>query len=99
MVAESPLGIVDGFVVVWLVAGEAQILNLAVRPTKRRRGIGGALVRHAATMRSVGLPAVLEVDVSNHGAIALYERQGFHRAGLLKGYYPDGSDAIIMRID
>ncbi len=39
----------------------------------------------------------LEVRVSNHGAIAMYERLGFRRAGRRRRYYHDnGEDAMIM---
>ena len=41
--------------------------------------------------------AVLEVGVDNVPAIALYKKLGFKRAGIRRGYYPDGSDAMLMR--
>jgi ribosomal-protein-alanine N-acetyltransferase len=77
------------------VAGESEILNLAVAPQRRRLGIGGALVRAACE-----LPAdlFLEVRSSNRGAIAFYRRCGFQEAGCRKGYYRDPpEDAIVMK--
>lgn len=42
--------------------------------------------------------AVLEVGVDNVAALALYTRLGFKRVGLRRGYYPDGTDAVLMRL-
>lgn len=88
VVAESAMGIIDGFVVAWLVAGEVQILNLAVRPSKQRMGIGSELVRQMVSLREDGLPAILEVAEDNVAAVALYERCGFVRAGDIKVRVP-----------
>ncbi len=80
-------------------AGEGQITNVAVTAKYRRRGIARKLVRHMleeavlAGMQSYAL----EVRVSNHQAIALYESLGFRHAGVRPGFYekPD-EDALIM---
>jgi ribosomal protein S18 acetylase RimI-like enzyme len=42
--AAPPDGVVAGFVVGWLVAGELQVLELAVHPDHRRKGLGAALL-------------------------------------------------------
>lgn len=73
---------------------EAEILNLAVAPEFRRRGLGLALIR------SVKRPAVfLEVRESNAAARALYRNAGFAETGIRFGYYshPEES-AIVMRM-
>ena len=73
------------------------VMNVAVDPTRRRRGIATALI--AALLERVGDDAqiTLEVRKSNTGAIALYERFGFRSAGLRRRYYADnGEDAMIM---
>ena len=73
------------------------VMNVAVDPDRRRRGIASALI--AALLDRVGseAPVTLEVRRSNAGAIALYERFGFKSAGVRPRYYADnGEDAVIM---
>jgi ribosomal-protein-alanine N-acetyltransferase len=77
------------------VAGESEILNLAVAPERRRRGIGAALL-DAAGKRPADL--FLEVRSSNRGGIAFYRCCGFQEVGCRKGYYQDPpEDAIVMK--
>jgi ribosomal-protein-alanine N-acetyltransferase len=74
------------------------VMNIAVDPDERRQGIGSGLL--ASLYERVGNPAArftLEVRCSNHGAIELYERDGFRAAGIRRRYYQDnGEDALIM---
>lgn len=79
------------------VAGEAELLRLAVRPEERRRGVAGALVAEGfERLRQEGVQfCFLEVRQDNAPAIALYERLGFARNGRRRGYYRDGMDALI----
>jgi [ribosomal protein S18]-alanine N-acetyltransferase len=73
------------------------VMNIAVDPDRRRRGIATALIQ--ALLEKVGrdAPVTLEVRRSNTGAIALYERFGFRSAGVRRRYYADnGEDAVIM---
>jgi ribosomal-protein-alanine N-acetyltransferase len=73
------------------------VMNVAVDPDRRRRGIASAMI--AALLERVGhdAPVTLEVRRSNTGAIALYERFGFRSAGVRRRYYADnGEDAVIM---
>ena len=73
------------------------VMNVAVDPDRRRRGIATALI--AALLDRIGGDAqvTLEVRRSNGGAIALYERFGFRSAGVRPRYYADnGEDAVIM---
>ena len=82
-------------------AQEAELVRIAVSPAWRRRGQGVALLRHSqailARMRIRTL--FLEVRVSNSGAIALYEKEGWTSIGLRRGYYRDGEDAALYRRD
>jgi ribosomal-protein-alanine N-acetyltransferase len=73
------------------------VMNVAVDPDRRRRGIASALI--AALLDRIGDDAqvTLEVRRSNTGALALYERFGFRSAGVRPRYYADnGEDAVIM---
>ena len=83
----------------WLMAGEAHISTIAVRPEWRQRGIGELLLV-AMLERAVELGgnlATLEVRVSNVAAQSLYQKYGFAKVGLRPHYYRDrGEDALIM---
>ncbi|HWP34383.1 MAG TPA: ribosomal protein S18-alanine N-acetyltransferase [Thermodesulfobacteriota bacterium] len=91
-----------GYVIAWLVVGEVHILNLAVDPAARRRGVGRALLVHVlkAFEAKGATKATLEVRRSNLAAQALYEGLGFVRVGVRRGYYSDnGEDAFVMTAD
>jgi ribosomal-protein-alanine N-acetyltransferase len=91
-----------GFLLGRAVAGEAEILTLAVNPAARRQGIGRNLVQrflvHAKERNAQ--TAFLEVAANNTAAIALYLVCGFCLSGLRRSYYqgPSGQnlDAIVM---
>jgi ribosomal-protein-alanine N-acetyltransferase len=90
---------VIAFTIVWIVADEAHILNFAVRPDHRRRGVGTrlltALLERARSLRVRRV--TLEVRVSNAGAIRLYERMGFRTVAIRRRFYQDnGEDAYVM---
>ncbi len=93
------------FILCRAVAGEAEILTLAVEPAARRQGLALALVTAAAgAARMAGAQAMfLEVADDNVAAIGLYEAAGFTRAGVRRGYYDRGPqgyvDALVMRLD
>jgi ribosomal-protein-alanine N-acetyltransferase len=74
------------------------VMNVAVDPDARRRGVATALL--SELLERVGDPGArytLEVRRSNAGAIRLYERFGFRAAGTRRRYYQDnGEDALIM---
>ncbi len=73
------------------------LMNVAVDPELRRRGIGTALLDELLTQVGPDARLTLEVRTSNAGAIALYERFGFRSAGVRRRYYQDnGEDALIM---
>ncbi|MCG8547273.1 MAG: GNAT family N-acetyltransferase [Alphaproteobacteria bacterium] len=78
-----------GFVIVRAVAGEGEILSLGVVPSRRRQGIGRAILVHAlAWARRAGAAAIfLEVGEDNPAAIALYRAAGFDQVGRRPGYY------------
>lgn len=87
----------DGFALVHVAAGEAELLTLAVAPPARRRGTGMRLLA-AALQAAADEAAVmfLEVAETNAAARALYARAGFSEAGRRRGYYA-GADALVLR--
>jgi ribosomal-protein-alanine N-acetyltransferase len=74
------------------------VMNVAVDPDRRREGIASALIAELYTrVEDRQARYTLEVRRSNHGAIHLYEREGFRAAGLRRRYYQDnGEDALVM---
>lgn len=85
-----------GFILARHVAGEAEVLTLAVTPTARRRGIATTLL--AAAADAMGAPVLfLEVEDTNAAALALYRGAGFNQCGVRPRYYPDGGNALVLR--
>jgi len=88
-----------GYVIVSRYVDAWHVMNVAVDPRERGRGIGTALLERLfeATASDVRRGYTLEVRVSNDGAIRLYERLGFKGRGVRRGYYTDNrEDALIM---
>jgi ribosomal-protein-alanine N-acetyltransferase len=94
-----------GMILCRVAAGEMEVLTLAVAPQVRRHGVAKALMTAAlGAARHMGVTEVfLEVAVDNAAAAALYDRLGFSRTGLRRGYYDRGeaglADALVMRLD
>jgi ribosomal-protein-alanine N-acetyltransferase len=88
-----------GYLVISRYVDAWHVMNVAVAPEHRRRGIA-----HSLLDRLFELTAgrghrgyTLEVRVSNVEAIALYERLGFKPRGVRRGYYTDNrEDALVM---
>jgi [ribosomal protein S18]-alanine N-acetyltransferase len=74
------------------------VMNVAVEPDLRRRGVASALLhRLFEEVGDAEAQYTLEVRRSNRAALALYERHGFRAAGVRRRYYHDnGEDAIVM---
>lgn len=78
---------------------EGHIVSLAILPTWRRKGIASQLVEELSqTFRRYGKKRVkLEVRTSNKAAVALYQKQGFVKQKIVKNYYQNGEDAVMMK--
>lgn len=86
-----------GYIICSRYADAWHVMNVAVDPPSRRRGIGSALLRGVIERAGPDESFTLEVRPSNPGAIALYQRFGFRTAGTRPRYYQDtGEDAVIM---
>ncbi|MBS1767546.1 MAG: GNAT family N-acetyltransferase [Acidobacteria bacterium] len=79
------------------LAGEAELLRVAVDPKRRGEGLAKALMAEAeADLARLGIHELhLEVRVSNAAARTLYADCGWRESGLRKGYYRDGEDAVL----
>jgi [ribosomal protein S18]-alanine N-acetyltransferase len=100
LVAETGRGMV-GYLIGREVAGTGEVLNLAVAPEFRRRGIAGALLEAglAAFRRRKVDEVFLEVRESNRSAQALYLSRGFRAVGQRAAYYRNPKeDALVLRL-
>ena len=89
-----------GYVMARISGEEGEILNLAVLPKSRRKGIARCLLAEAlGSIAAAGVTeAYLEVRQSNEEAIGLYQSQGFRPVGLRPDYYRDPQeDALVLR--
>lgn len=96
-------GKVVGFCLVMLAPDVAHLLVIGVSRALHRQGLGSVLLAWCEQIaRQQSLPAVmLEVRPSNTSALAFYEKSGFQRIGVRRGYYPTGKgqreDALVMQ--
>lgn len=94
-------GVIVAYFVGRAVAGEGEILNLAVSPGVRRAGVGATLLEHGLSLlRSAGAQEVfLEVRAGNAAAIGLYRRSGFRPVSRRARYYSRPvEDALVFRL-
>ena len=92
--------VLAGYIGSQTVLGEADIMNVAVAPEYRRKGIGRALlVRLQEDLCAKEVHSLtLEVRASNEPAIALYESLGYVQVGRRPNYYhKPKEDALILR--
>ena len=92
-------GALVGYLVLSKYVDAWHVMNVAVAPEWRRRGVATALLTRLLdeTRHDAKRGYTLEVRVSNVGAIGLYERFGFRPKGVRRGYYTDNrEDALIM---
>lgn len=87
-----------GFAGLKVIIDEADIMNIVVKKSFRRNGIGSILLEHLISYaNSLNLKTVtLEVNEHNLSAIRLYDKFNFDHIGIRKKYYNGESDAIIM---
>lgn len=94
-------GVIHGYGVMSVAAGESHILNLTVNPPSQRRGVGTRLLKHFLQLacRHNADVAMLEVRPSNTAALRLYEKLGFNEIGVRRNYYPcenGREDALLL---
>lgn len=88
-----------GYALFRLLPPTAELNRIAVSSSQRRQGLAAALLGHAhgELAQSEATECLLEVRESNGAAIALYEQHGYQHVGRRRGYYSDGSDALVLR--
>ena len=91
-------GALLGYAYFQYVLDEGYVGNLAVRPDRRRQGLGAALVEAmGAAAREMGLAFLtLEVRESNLPARRLYEKCGFAAVGTRKNYYEKPTENAVL---
>lgn len=97
-------GVLTGYGIISIAAGESHLLNLAVDPTSQQMGLGRLLLEHLCAVAGEWRAECmyLEVRPSNTAARKLYESAGFTEFGCRRGYYPQVSkdvreDALVLR--
>jgi len=95
-------GLLVGYLAFSMITDEMEILNLAVLPEHRRKGIARRMLEEVLHLsRRKGMKkGLLDVKESNIPAITLYETVGFIQVGRRKRYYPDTKeDALLYSLD
>lgn len=95
-------GEVLGYFLCYYVLDECEIARIAVQSDNRRGGVGTELLRYmilACRERQIAR-ILLDVRASNTGAITFYEKMGFVKDGIRKGYYGgvNPEDAVLMSL-
>jgi ribosomal-protein-alanine acetyltransferase len=97
--------IIVGYAVMALEVDDCALYSIAIKPSHRRQGLAQILFNAGVSWaREAGKArCLLEVRISNEGAIRLYEKVGFRRDGIRKNYYPTQTskreDALLMSLD
>ncbi|NQY26471.1 MAG: ribosomal protein S18-alanine N-acetyltransferase [Piscirickettsiaceae bacterium] len=95
---------IQGYAIVQKVVDEAHLLNICVKPSAQKQGLGRKILNHiidySNSISSVLI--VLEVRSSNKRAQQLYISAGFNEMSVRKNYYPakqGREDAVLMGLD
>jgi ribosomal-protein-alanine N-acetyltransferase len=83
-------GVIVGYGIMSMGAGECHIMNLCVEPGRHGNGYGSLLMNDLLDIAGQARTrmAFLEVRISNRRAHALYQHLGFNEIGIRKSYYP-----------
>ncbi|HKL47121.1 MAG TPA: ribosomal protein S18-alanine N-acetyltransferase [Candidatus Izemoplasmatales bacterium] len=90
--------VIIGYLVIWLDLDKSQLYSIYIRPDNRKQGMAfQALKLLEKKLLEQGIREwTLEVRISNHSAINLYEKMGFQAIHIRKGYYANHEDALYM---
>ena len=99
LVAEQNGGVV-GYIIAEIQGTQGLIVSLAVLPEYRKGGIGSTLMREALERLCKKVKRIhLQVSVENKTAIKFYRKFSFQETSIIKNYYPNGDDAMLMARD
>ncbi len=92
--------LIVGYTCRWRVTDEVHLLNVAVHPERRGRGVGRLMLEGViAEAEDCGARVIfLEVRAGNVAGRRLYRRLGFRDLGVRRAYYGPGQDAIVMEL-
>ena len=91
--------VVLGYCMMRIVCNEANVINMAIKSSRQREGLGSLLLGYVLNQLPINSSAFLEVKEGNLSAIKLYKRLGFNVINLRKNYYKDGRTALIMHLE
>ena len=94
LVAENEASGLAGYVI---CDRDGYVHSIAVRNTEQRKGIGKALICEETGIIDAD-ELCLHVRISNENAIRFYEKLGFQKTQVFSGIYPDGEDALHMKL-
>jgi ribosomal-protein-alanine N-acetyltransferase len=98
LLARDEDGHLVGYIIYWVAGPEYHVLNVAVEPAARRRGVARAMMNRciADALHDKADFVALEVRVTNLPAKTLYRSYGFVPIGTRPRYYKNGEDAEVM---
>ena len=90
-----------GYIGIWNICGEGDIINIAVKGNYRKMGVGTFLMDSAIEYCKKNKITALNLEVreSNSPARAFYKKCGFKEVGERKKYYDGKETAVLMRLD
>jgi len=99
IVAKSEEGEILGFAGILINIDCAEIMNIVVKKSSRKKGIGQQLLNRLIELvkESERTIIYLEVNSNNEPAIQLYQKNGFTEIGRRKKYYHQTDDAILLQ--
>jgi ribosomal-protein-alanine N-acetyltransferase len=88
-----------GFLGIWIEPEKLHIINIAVHPDYRRRGVGRKMIEFVIKLakKKQKKEVYLEVRETNIAGQELYKQLGFAFSGIIPDYYSDGESGLIMR--
>jgi len=97
----STIGYVAGSLRIARFQSSAHLDSIAVSQLHRRRGIGSQLIKcfFEKAKQQACTSVILEVAVANKNGVLFFANQGFEKIRTLRGYYGEGIDGILMRLD